>query len=119
MTRHEYDDGLLVASVTTTEPEYSPLDYAEMQALAIYEASLCPGCSRPIDICATDYKAERAFVVDTHICMASRSRAVQERIDDWKNAPQGKRSDAAPLAARHSDGLMYAPRLATPDELTE
>jgi hypothetical protein len=44
---HEYEDGRLVRSVTTTEPEWDDDQRAAVQALLRYEASLCPGCRSP------------------------------------------------------------------------
>lgn len=105
----------MIASVTTTEAEWSPLDYAEMQALDIYEASLCPGCKRPVDICAADFASQRAFMVDTHTCMAVLAREVQARVDAWEHADRQSRGDM-PTEAKYSDGRMYIPRPATDDE---
>lgn len=119
MTRHEYDDdGRLVASHTVTESEWDALGYAEMQALSIYEASLCPGCNRPIDVCAKDFEQQAAYVVESHICTTTRARIVQQRMDDWDNTERDQRSGSQPTDAHWNDGLMYAPRPARPDELT-
>lgn len=104
-----------MASVTTTEPEWSELDYAWMEALTIYEASLCPGCNRPIDVCAAEYAAGVAYIVDSHICTATLSRAVQQRVDEWENTDRDKRPGQMPTDAQWHDGRMYAPHLAAAD----
>lgn len=110
----------MVASFATTEPEWDAMGFAEMQALDIYEASLCPSCKRPMDICAAEFNAGTAYMVDSHICMAARARAVTQRVDEWDNTDREKRSgDQPPYDAVWSDGLMYAPRIARPDELKE
>lgn len=120
VTRHTYRKGRVVASTTTTDPEWSPLDYAEMQALAHYEASLCPGCQRPLDICAADYEAQTAVAAVPHICNVAVARAVQYRIDEWHNTPQDKRAaDEAPLQSKWNDGRYYLTRPPTPEELAE
>lgn len=87
-----------------------------MQALAIYEASLCPGCQRPVDVCTADFEAGTAYVVESHICTATRARLIQQRMDEYEHADRDKRG-TMPLDPLWSDGLMYAPRLARPDEL--
>lgn len=92
--------------------------FAEMEALDLYEASLCPSCGRPLDVCAAEFKAGTAYMVDSHICMPARARAVTQRVEEWTNTDREKRSgDQPPYDALWSDGLMYAPRVARPDEL--
>lgn len=117
MTTYEYDeDDRLIYSSTVTESEWSAADYAQMQALEIYEASLCPGCQRPLKVCAADFG--NPVSVDKHICNYTQARAVQQRYDDWENADRDKRG-AAPLEPLHSDGAMYAPRPSSAQELAD
>jgi hypothetical protein len=119
VTRHEYDDdGRLVASFTSTEAEWDALGYAEMQALAIYEASLCPGCKRPVDICAADFEQGAAYVVESHICTTARAVEIQRRVEAWENTDRDQRAGSMPVDAVYSDGRFHAPRPARPDELT-
>jgi len=41
----------MIRSVTTTEPEWDDAERDWMLALAEYEATLCPRCGRPIEVC--------------------------------------------------------------------
>lgn len=51
-TEYEHDDdGRLVRSITTREPEWDEQERAWMLALADYESRICPLCGRPLSVC--------------------------------------------------------------------
>lgn len=88
-----------------------------MQARSIFKASLCPGCGRPLDVCAAEFTAGRAYVVDEHICTVTRVREIQSRMTEWENTDRDKRTPEPPVNPRWSDGLIHVPHPATADEL--
>ncbi len=72
---HEYDEcGRLVRSVTTVEPRFTDVDRAELIALDIYRAGLCPLCGRPVSVCTSQEDAPGSpnFQVSQAMCRASR-----------------------------------------------
>jgi predicted Fe-S protein YdhL (DUF1289 family) len=49
-TRYEYDDdGRLIHSTTTREPEWDDIDQAIIACYVDYKNGLCPDCGRPLD----------------------------------------------------------------------
>lgn len=69
-TVHTYEDGLLVRSVTTREPEWTELDTAEVLALAEYRASLCPLHGGPLDDCTSHEDTGPQFQASAVRCRA-------------------------------------------------
>jgi hypothetical protein len=67
--------------VTTREPRWTPLDVAELEALALYRAGLCPKCGRPLDVCTTAEDAPGAaqFAVTWQTCRATRDLLERQR----------------------------------------
>lgn len=78
MTQYEYEDGRLVRSVTTREPEWTEQDQAEVLALAEYRDSLCSCCGLPsadVDARLVHERDAPKFVVSKHFCWARRTLA--------------------------------------------
>lgn len=84
---------------------------AQMKALDIHEHSLCPGCLRPIDVCAND---THPVGVDKHVCNFELAKAVQMRMDEHDH-----RNDEPPTYGqpKWDDGVLHAPRPSTAEEL--
>jgi hypothetical protein len=96
VTEYEYDNGLLVRSVTTREPIYTEQDRAELIAYEIYLEGLCPLCGRPVEVCTSPEDGGPQFVPTYRTCRASMELA------DLR----------AGLAKKHKsseDGDRYAP----------
>lgn len=63
MVEYEYDDdGRLIRSVTTREPEWDEQERAWFLALAEFESRPCPNCGRPTSVC-TDPASEGRWAV--------------------------------------------------------
>lgn len=105
MTRHHYDeDGRLVASVEQTEsPWADPEQFTQIEALYVYDASLCGACGRPLDECRDP---NAAVMVDDEVCAYTRAVEVARR------AIAAKHKDEKPKPGRPlwSDGLLLAGR---------
>ncbi|MFD6770587.1 hypothetical protein ACFWC6_30690 [Micromonospora chalcea] len=86
-TEHEYDEqNRLVRSVTTREPEWDDEERGWMLALAVYRASLCPHCGRPLSVC-TDPESEGRWVVPPpRRCFAS--TALRSAVPEYRDSPQ-------------------------------
>ena len=69
VTTYEYDDGVLVRSVT--EPEWSELDRGLVLALLAERAETCPMCGHLMSECR-DPKTAGSWTVTEVICEASR-----------------------------------------------
>lgn len=83
-----------------------------MEALAIFEANLCPDCGRPLDVCGDP---DAAVMVDDRICMFTRAVEVARHWDESSHK-KDKRARGVPF---WSDGLSRIPRLMTDAEITE
>ncbi len=61
-------------AVTTREPLYTEQDRAELLALDVYRAGLCPLCGRPREVCTAP---EGTYQIDTvwEVCQATRAVA--------------------------------------------
>lgn len=71
MTVHEYEQGRLVRSTTTREPEWTEQDRAEMLALAVYRAGLCPnGCGQPLAESTSHYEVGPDYETHRTTCRA-------------------------------------------------
>jgi hypothetical protein len=75
VTEYEYEEGVLVRSVTTREPLWTEEDTAEILALAEYEDSLCPDCGFPRDEVNAHERVAPKFVISRHYCWASKAMA--------------------------------------------
>jgi hypothetical protein len=73
VTEYEYEDGLLVRSVTTREPLWTEQDLAEILALAEYRDSLCTCCGLPKDSVLIHERDAPKFVVTKRYCLARRT----------------------------------------------
>lgn len=79
-----YDDtGRLVRSVTTREPLFTDLDRAELLALGVYRAGLCPLCGRPISVCTSHEEFGPEFRAEYTMCRATAAQLeIQRAITD-------------------------------------
>jgi len=50
-TSYEYEDGVLVRSVTVSEPRWTDLDRGLLLALLAERADKCSECSHPMSLC--------------------------------------------------------------------
>lgn len=83
-----------------------------MEALEIYEASLCRQCGRPLDVCR-DPKA--IVVADSEVCMYASAVQVEQRRDEAKHDKEKPNAKE-----RHwSDGRSYLPREASAQEIAD
>lgn len=69
-TTHEYEDGLLVRSVTAREPEWTEDDRAWMFALSLYRSQQCPLHGGPLSECTSTEEDGPEFVVRRKRCRA-------------------------------------------------
>lgn len=82
MTAYEYDGGRLVRAVTVSEPEWLPIDRAEIVALAEFRASLCPaGCGQPLDESTAHYTSGPEYDTGSTACRACAALAEHQRAD--------------------------------------
>lgn len=73
---HHYEAGKLVRTEVTRESPWDDHSRAEVAALALYEASLCPGCGNPVDETHDD---KYVAIVEQHVCMACRAKDIVVR----------------------------------------
>ena len=73
VTVHEYDPdtGQLARTVTTSEPEWTEQDRAEILALALYRSWLCPKCGGLLDEFTSHYDSGPEFQVRRKRCRAT------------------------------------------------
>lgn len=94
---HEYDDqGRIVQTMVETEAEWDEQERTWMLALTEYEASLCPMCGRPIEVCTAEGSELRVRVPAPHRCHFK--TAVERAREKYKDHP-------------HPGALMYSPYL--------
>lgn len=94
MTEHEYANGVLVRSVTTTEPLWTEQDLAELLALQDYRSTLCPCCGFPKAVTQVHEKDAPNFVVSRKVCWARKTlNQVQAVVENDKKVSEAhKRS---------------------------
>lgn len=83
-----------------------------MEALYIYEASLCNQCGRPLEECRDP---NTAVMVDDEVCMFSAAIEVARRTEAAKH----EREKPKPGARFWSDGLLLTPRPMTDVEFKQ
>jgi hypothetical protein len=69
----------LIRSVTTNEPLFTDQDRAELLALALYRASLCPLCGRPVEVCTSHEETGPEFKVTYTACRATAAQLELQR----------------------------------------
>jgi hypothetical protein len=75
--------GRLIRSVTTREPEWTERDQAEVLALALYRASLCPcGCGHQVADTTSHEETGPAFAASRTACRARLAQLEAERAAD-------------------------------------
>lgn len=84
-TTYEYDGGgLLVRSVTTSDPEWTELDRGLLLAWLAEQRDVCPLCGHPMSVCR-DTKTVHTWQVVEEICQPSRvAQAVSEGVRESK-----------------------------------
>lgn len=87
-TSYEHDDaGLLIRSVTTTEPQWTDLDRGLVLALLAERSERCPLCNHLMSECR-DPRTAGTWTVQEEICQPSRiAQAVAE--DTGKSKRRG------------------------------
>jgi len=73
VTEHEYEDGLLVRSTTTREPEWTEQDMAEQLALVHYQTTLCECCGLPKSMVQGHERDAPNFIVSKRWCHARKT----------------------------------------------
>lgn len=98
-----------MASIEQREGDWSEDDFAQMDALYVYEANLCPACGRPIDECRDP---NLAVMVDDGVCRYTAAGEVARR------SAAAKHKGEKPKAGQPfwSDGLLQTPRPMTDAE---
>lgn len=76
VTTHEYEEGLLVRSTTTAEPEWTDLDRGLALALVAEKRETCNQCGHPMSQCR-DKKTAGHWQVVEEICQPSRVAQVR------------------------------------------
>lgn len=76
-TTYEYDDdGRLLRSMETVEPEWDEDERAWVTALRLYRDSLCPSCGGPVEECHApitfDELRRGRFIVEHSVCARTR-----------------------------------------------
>ena len=73
--------------MATSEPRWTDLDRAELLALDVYRAGLCPLCGRPREVC-TAPEGTHPIEVTWDVCQATRKLAeVQAGTYTQENHP--------------------------------
>ena len=73
VTEHDYENGVLVRSVTTREPLWTEQDTAEILALGEYRAGLCDCCGLPKSMTWVHERDAPRFIVSKRYCLARRT----------------------------------------------
>lgn len=75
--------------MTTREPRFTEQDRAELIAIDIYRAGLCPKCGQPLSVCTSDEDAPGApqFDVLWSTCRATRAVLEHERATSPDDKP--------------------------------
>jgi hypothetical protein len=75
VTEYEYEGGRIVRAIATREPEWLPVDRAEMLALAEFRGSLCPGgCGHPVDETTAHHEKGPQYEAHSTTCRACAER---------------------------------------------
>lgn len=73
----------MIRSVMISEPLWTPADLAELEALAVYRATLCPcGCGWTRDDALSDETTGPAFTASRIVCRARLAMIETERAVD-------------------------------------
>jgi hypothetical protein len=79
-TEHAYDeDGRLLRSVTTTEPEWDDTERAYAITLLDLEADLCNGCGQPLSETTLREAFDGYDVPDPHACQGCKALIAQQK----------------------------------------
>lgn len=83
------DESGTITGIRPTEPEWDATERDWMLALAEYEATLCPGCGLPDDICKS---GEMGLDHTARVCWGSAHRRIAEQ--QWREShPDSKFAD--------------------------
>lgn len=88
-TVYEYRFGRLARSVTTSEPRWTEQDRAEMLALSVYRAELCPGCGQPLAESTAHYEVGPEYETHRTTC-----RACAALLEAQRGSADGGTGDA-------------------------
>jgi hypothetical protein len=114
---HEYDDqGRIVRTVVTREPEWDDDSRAEMLALAEYEAGMCSGCGLHRSLCS-DPSNHFTFEFDVCTVAAGWAQWGRKVADEDDKAMPGK--GEPPETPHPDDGRTERVRMLTPDEVAK
>jgi hypothetical protein len=103
---HEYDDeGRLVRTTVTREPEWDDQQRANMLALAEYEAGIC-ACGLPKDLADADPDLRLKYRVCPVCAGMAQATRVQHAYDEQDARTLGK--NPAPGLPRPTDGRHFA-----------
>lgn len=91
-TEYEYEGGVMIKSITVSEPLWTDADLAEQEALVVYRASLCPcGCGWPRADTTSQEGSGPDFTASRVICRARLAMIETEHaIDDGKHNPAAR-----------------------------
>jgi len=112
-THHYDDEGRLVRTIVTREPEWDDVERAKMLDLADYEATLC-GCGLPESVADEDPDLEMV----ERKCPVCAGLAVNYRIIHAadKEAARSLGREPAPDAPRPEDGRRFKVRPKPPPD---
>jgi hypothetical protein len=88
-TMYEYEDGLLVRSVTTAEARWTDTDRGLLLALLAERKDVCPSCGHPMSVCR-DPSTAGSWTVVQEVCQPTRvAQAEAEKVAEAKPKKRG------------------------------